>query len=429
MKHEHFRWVVVALLFFITAINYIDRAAISYAIDDIASDFDLTNEQVGLVLGAFGMGYWFTTFLGGIAVDRYGARTILTIAAVAWSLSMGLMGIVSGFFMLYTLRVLLGLGEGPNFPALTRSVADWLPPKERAVALSNALVAVPIALAVGGPIVSELLFYFSWKLTFVLMSGAVVLWIPVWWILFRDTPEQSRFVSPEELKVITSSEDDEEKKHPDNEQEDMSPRQVWRFLLLNRTLLANNWAFFVFGYYLFFFMTWMPRYLHQEYDMDLQQIGWFSILPWLLAALFLWGTGYLSDYIFRKTNRLRLARSYPIWISQVLTACSVIPILVFSDIHIRMVGISLAVGFSMSANSTYYATNVDMAKSRAGTSLGIMDTLFALSGFLAPVVTGWVVSLTGHFHYAFVLLVALSLTSVVVVLLFHQPDRDQKIGA
>ena len=81
----------------------------------------------------------------------------------------------------------------------------------------------------------------------------------------------------------------------------------------------------------------------------------------------------------------------------------------------------------MSANSTYYATNVDMARERAGTSLGIMDTLFALSGFLAPVVTGLVVSITGHYHYVFVLLVALSLISVVVVLLFHQPDRDPQL--
>jgi MFS transporter, ACS family, hexuronate transporter len=152
-----FRWIVIFLLFYITVANYIDRSAIAYAIGGIKSELGLGPTEIGLILGAFGLGYAVTTFLGGIAVDRWGARSVLLVAAILWTASIGVTGFAAGFLTLYIARTVLGVAEGPNFPALTGAVRHWLAPHERAIALGNTLAAVPLALAIGAPVSTQLI--------------------------------------------------------------------------------------------------------------------------------------------------------------------------------------------------------------------------------------------------------------------------------
>ena len=126
MARSRYRWFIVILLFAITVVNYIDRAALSYAIPLIHRDLGLSPAETGAILGAFGLGYAVTTLLGGFAVDRYGARLVLTVAAVLWSLSIGATALATSVSILYAARVLLGVAEGPNFPALTGAVSHCL---------------------------------------------------------------------------------------------------------------------------------------------------------------------------------------------------------------------------------------------------------------------------------------------------------------
>jgi MFS family permease len=204
-----------------------------------------------------------TTLIGGFAVDRYGARLILTIAAVLWSLSIGATALATSVTILYAARVLLGVSEGPNFPALTGAVSHWLSPHERATALANALLAVPLALAIGGPLVTQLLGWLDWRLTFAALFVLSAAWIPLWYFCFRDDPSQSRFVNEAELAHIRKT-DPGMTAAPHAVLKSWPKRDVLKALLTNRTLLANYWAFFVFGYFLFFFMTWLPSYLEQQ---------------------------------------------------------------------------------------------------------------------------------------------------------------------
>lgn len=428
MRRSHFRWIVIALIFSITVVNYIDRSALAYAMGDIARDFGFNARDQGLILGAFGLGYMITTFLGGIWADRYGARITLFTAALLWSLSIGATGLAVGFSMLFLARVTLGVAEGPNFPVLNRAVADWLSGRERAIALSNSLVAVPLASAIGAPVVSELIIHLSWRGMFLVLMLLGLIWLPLWWVLFRDFPEHSRHVNAGELQHIREGQSiHAEKTAAAVHQRRRQMKGVWKFLLTNPTLLANDWAFFVFGYYLFFFLNWLPGYFQQAYHLNLHQIGWFNVLPWLLAALLLWGTGYVSDALLRRTGRLRVARSHPIWISQLLAGLCMLPVMFDHQMLVGLVFISLAVGFSMSANAAFYAVNVDVAQARSGTALGVMDTFFAVAGFLAPAVTGWLVGKSGSFKVAFGLMALLSLSSVLAVLLFHRPDDVQHL--
>jgi len=201
---------------------------------------------------------------------------------------------------------------------------------------------------------------------------------------------------------------------------------VLKALVTNRTLLANTWAFFVFGYFLFFFMTWLPSYLERAYGLNLKTGGLFTVLPWLAAAVVLGLMGRWSDHLLETTGRLRIARSYLIAGTQLVAALAVLPVALTHDLTIAIAGITVAVAASMGANAAYYAVNVDIVPSRAATALGIMDFAFAIAGFLAPAITGWVLNLRGSFTDGFLLMAVLALSSVVVVLALHRPDEDRE---
>ena len=428
MIRTRYRWFIIFLLFAISAVNYIDRAAISYAIPLMQRDLGLSPADTGIILGAFGIGYAITTLVGGFAVDRYGARVVLALAAISWSLSIGATALASGFAVLYAARVLLGVSEGPSFPALTGAVSHWLSPHERATALSNALLAVPLALAIGGPLCTELLGWLDWRLTFAALFILSIAWVPLWYFLFRDDPADSRFVNAAELAHIRTS-DPSVSAAPQAVPKSWPEPGVLKALLTNRTLVANTWAYFVYGYFLFFFMTWLPSYLEQAYGLDLRTVGLFTVLPWLAAVVVTWLLGRWSDHLLKTTGRLRIARSHLIAGSQFVAALAVIPVALTNNLAVAIAGITVAVAASMGTAATYYAINVDIVPQRAATALGIMNFAFAIAGFLAPAITGWVLNLRGSFVDGFLLMTVLALASVLVVLLFHHPDRDREDAA
>ncbi|WP_448589355.1 MFS transporter [Thermodesulfobium sp.] len=427
MSKTNFRWVIMGLVFFITVINYVDRSAIAFAMPILSKLFHLNPEDIGLTLGAFNIGYALMVFVGGLLVDNWGARKVWFWGALIWSASIFSTAFATGFAFLFVVRLLLGLAEGPNFPAMNRVVGDWLPLKERSTALANGLVAVPFALMIGGPIVASLSTIFGWQVMFMILGIVGMIWAPIWLYLFRNFPERSKFVNDEELSYIREgAKVDRSRTSLEIRHEHTSvPKGLWKFLLTNPTLLSNDWAFFVFGYNLFFFMGWLPTFLDKTYHMNVMKIGMFTVLPWALATVLLFLDGRLSDKIYASTKSLRKARSHPIWISQLLSGLSLIPIMLYHDVNIAMIFIALAVGLGMAANPNYYATNIDVIRQRSGTALGIMDFGFAVAGLIASTLTGLIVQLTGSFVGAFGFLLFLNLTSVVSVILFHHPDKEK----
>ena len=236
MNHKHstrFRWVIVALLFFITIINYVDRSSIAYALDNIAQEFHLSHEQCGFILGSFGIGYFLTTFLGGIAADHYGAHKTLTVATILWGVATLLTGFASSFYIVFIARILLGVAEGPSFPCLAKATSDWLPEQERNRALSASLIAVPLALAFGGLISSHLILLFNWRGMYFVLTVATLVWIPIWWIIFRDKPSASKHVNAQERQYIQQA--------PKIKSHITHATHPWRILLRNKTLVSNNY--------------------------------------------------------------------------------------------------------------------------------------------------------------------------------------------
>jgi MFS transporter, ACS family, hexuronate transporter len=239
IKTSHYRWVIAGLIFFITLVNFIDRSAISFVIGQLKAEFHFTDTQFGMILSAFGLGYCLLTAFGGWLVDQWGTRIVWPLAAISWSLCVGLLGLATGFWGFVGLRFFLGVTEGPHFPAMTRSVSDWLPSQERARALSLGLVAIPLSSVAGAPITSYLVADFGWRTMFFAISAIGMIWAVVWYMLFKDKPQDCKFVSEAERKLIGSAKGTQGKSPID-----------WRFLLTHPALMANNAAYFAFGYML-----------------------------------------------------------------------------------------------------------------------------------------------------------------------------------
>ena len=414
-KRSNYRWVVCALIFFITLVNYIDRSSISFVIEPLKKEFNFTDTQFGMILSAFGFGYVLLTTIGGWLVDRLGTRIVWPLAAIGWSLCVAFLGFASGFWNFIALRFLLGLTEAPHFPAMASSIGNWLTPNERARALSFGLVAIPVSSCIGAPILSYLVATCGWRVMFWIISVIGIVWAAVWYYFFTDSPEDSPYVNDAEKKYISDRRTREAK--------EIAPVD-WRFLLTHPALIANNVAYFAFGYMLFFATLWLPGYFLREHNLDLKSVGWYLSVPWLVGAIFLKGGGILSDWLYKKTGSGRIARAHLIWISQAVAGTFFVLLSFADSLVMATLFLSLGLGFGLMSQPSFFSVNIDIAKERAGTAQGINTSCLSLGGIIAPMATGWLIDKTGSYQAAFLLLAATMGVAVVTVILFHHPDRQ-----
>lgn len=418
-SRSNYRWVIASLIFFITLVNFIDRSAISFVIDPLKQEFGFSDAQFGMILSAFGIGYILLTLLGGLLVDVWGARKIWPIAAIGWSVCVGFLGLASGFWSFIIVRFLLGVSEGPHFPAVTRSISNWLSPSERARALSLGLVAIPLSAVVGAPLTSYLVTDFGWRAMFFIISSVGIIWAVAWYWLFRDNPEESPHVNEAEQHYISPPKNKEKKK-------DASIN--WKFVFLHPALIANNIGYFAFGYLLFFATLWLPGYFLSQHGLNLKAVGWYLTIPWLVGAIFLKAGGVLSDYLFKKTGSSRLSRSHVIWSSQLLAALCFVALSFTHSLGMSIFFLSLGLGFGLMPQPAFFSVNIDVAKERAGSAQGVTSSCLSVAGVIAPAITGWLVNVTGNYQGAFLLLAGLTGISVVTVILFHHPDREWSLA-
>lgn len=411
----NYRWIVAGLIFFITLVNFIDRSAISFVIDPLKKEYGFTDTQFGMILSAFGLGYVLLTVLGGYLVDVWGTRIVWPLAAVAWSLCVGCLGFAVGFWSFIWLRFLLGVTEGPHFPAMSSSISNWLSPNERARALSLGLVAIPLSSVIGAPICSYLVADYGWRIMFFIISSVGIIWAGIWYWLYTDRPEDSPYVSQAEVNHIKSG--------ACISQNQCKESLDWRFLLGHPVLIANNIAYFAFGYMLFFATLWLPGYFLHQHGLNLKSVGWYLTIPWLVGAAFLKAGGVISDWLYQKTGSGRIARSHLIWISQLLAAICFVILGFTNSLGFSILFLSLGLGFGLMPQPAFFSINIDIAKGRTGSSQGITSSCLSLAGIVAPVFTGWIIDQTGNYQGAFLLLAAFTVIAVVTVVLFHHPDR------
>lgn len=419
MQIKHSRWLITFIAFCGLIICILDRSALSYAIKPLEAQFHLNNAQFGLLSSAFSVGYLIMVFSGGFLVNSFGAKKVWSITGVVWSIATLLMGLSTGLIMIFLLRFICGAAEGPTGPCIMKSVTTWLPNKEHSRALALVIAANPFSSVIGAPLCTFLLVKFNWEMMFFILGLAGVIWAIVWALMYNDNPEQSKFTTVNELEHI---------KHgqvvaiPVNAT--VKVNQSWTFIIKSRTLLLNNYAFFAFGYLLFFGLSWLPGYLMQQHAINLKELGNLLMLPWLAATVAMLVCGFLSDWLLHKTASLRISRSIIIGVSLILSALSFLPVVISSNMIVIFTFLSLALGLGLGPSSCFYAINSDIAKNKAAISAGIMVACLAIAGIIAPIITGYLSNFTGNFNSAIYIMLAINISAGLLVVLFQNPDKE-----
>jgi ACS family hexuronate transporter-like MFS transporter len=415
---KNFRFVVVFLAFLGVMICYLDRAALSYAITPLSQEFHLNNGQFGLLLSCFGFGYILTNVVGGYIADRIGSKMVWGIAGILWSIATIMFGFATGFLSLLMLRIVLGLAEGPVFPSLSRTINDWLPFDEKAKALSLGLLAIPISAVIGAPISTYLIVTYSWRYLFYFLGIAGIIWSIIWLLIYTNKPKQHKFILSDELQYIENG------KLQTNINIKGDKQDYFYHILTNKTFLVTCYAYFCNGYMKFFIITWLPGYIIQTYNIKLEYLGIWLIIPWFFAAFSLVTNGYLSDKIWQKTHSFRKSRSIIIAISLISTAVFLVPLLRVTTIEMSMLFISIATGLTYMLDSCIYAVTSDLNPRRAGINLAIMNSFFGLSGIIAPIITGYLSLQLHNFKIPILIVALLNLSAGILVVFLHNPDRD-----
>jgi len=380
-----FRWIVCALLFAATTINYIDRQILALLKPALDHDLGWTNAQYGEINSAFQATYAISYVAFGWFIDRVGIRLGYSISIACWSLAAlahGFVGSVRGFFFA---RLALGAGEGGNFPACIKAIAHWFPPRERAFAASLFNSGPNIAAIVAPAIVPWIALRFGWQICFVAAGAAGFAWLFFWVPLYRNEPAASRFVSTGERNLIES----------DRAHTDAAAGQIgWLALFGYRQTWAIVLAKFLTDPVWWFFLIWLPDFFKKTRGLDLKNSWVQLVMIYAIATVLSLGGGWLSgDFIRRGWTTTRARKT-----AMLLFALAVIPV-VFAPqsaewLAVCLIGLAGAAHQAWSA--TIYASTSDMFPRKSIAAIaGISGMAGSVGGIIFPTFAG---KLLDHYH-------------------------------
>ncbi len=417
---KNLRWTIVLLLFLVYMTNYLDRVALSITVPMIEKDLALNAEQFGIIFGSFFFGYAVFNFIGGLAVDKFGATLVMGMAVGLWSLFCGLTAFATGFYSMLILRVLFGMAEGPICASANKMINGWFPKKQAATAMGLLSAGSPLGGAVAGPIVGYLALAFGWRPAFIIIFTIGIVWMVVWFFLAANSPDRSKYVTPEEHTLINQL------KAQDSQQEVSiaGATHTLSYYLKQPIILATAFAFFCYNYILFFFLSWFPSYLVQAHNLNIKSMSLTTMIPWIVGFVGLALGGYISDKIFNITGRLLLSRKIVLVVCLMMAAICVALAGTVSRVVPAVMLMSVSIFFLYVTGSVYWAIIQDVVhQSRVGGASGFIHLIGSISGIIGPVVTGYIVQTTGKFDSAFILAGTIAALGSLLVLVAVKNPR------
>jgi ACS family hexuronate transporter-like MFS transporter len=373
-----YRWVICALLFFATTINYIDRQILSLLKPILDGELGWTSTQFGAINSAFQAAYGASLFFFGWFIDRHGTRIGYAVSIFVWSLAAAGHALVFSIGGFFAARIALGLGEGGNFPAAIKAIAEWFPRRERALATSLFNSGANVGAIIAPAVVPWIALTWGWHWAFVLAGVAGLLWLVAWLPLF-DAPRRSRWVSADELALIESDAAD-----PSSSD---ARTITWGAVLRHREAWSFVAAKFLTDPVWWFFLIWLPDFFKKTRGLDIKSswtllVSIYAIIT-VLSIFGGWVTGFLSSRGWTVTR----ARKTGMFVF----ALAVLPIAFVTKVGdwtaVILIGIAGAAHQAWSAN--LYTTVSDMFPKGAVAKLtGIGGTAGSLGGMAFPLITG-----------------------------------------
>jgi ACS family hexuronate transporter-like MFS transporter len=405
----HVRWTICGLLFLAATINYIDRQVIGILKPTLQAEFGWSELDYGDIVFAFQLAYAIGYVYAGRLMDRLGTKRGFALALAVWSVAamahagavlfggpvaavLGTIGLaysasVAGFI---AARFVLGLGESANFPASLKTVAEWFPRRERALATGIFNAGTNVGALVTPLIVPWLVFAFGWRWAFAVTGAAGFLWLALWWALYDQPDRHPRRGAAERAHIRSDGVE--------------TPAKVpWARLVPHRQTWAYAAGKFLTDPIWWVYLFWIPDFFSRVHGLSLSQLGLPLITIYLAADVGSVGGGWLSSSLLRRGWSVNAARKT----AMLTCALAVVPIVAASRVEslwaaVALISLAAAAHQGWSAN-LFTLPSDTFPRDAVGTVVGIGGMAGAVGGMLIAKVTAYVLEATGSYLPVFVI--------------------------
>lgn len=402
IKVGNFRWTIVALIFFATTINYVDRMVIGILAPTLEKQIGWSEIQYGYIVTAFTAAYAIGLLGIGRLIDIIGTKMGYAFALTGWSIAAMGHALARTVFGFGFFRFALGLFEAGNFPAAIKTVAEWFPKKERAFATGLFNAGSNVGAIVAPLVVPWITLTWGWQEAFIFTGGIGLCWL-IFWFLFYEKPEKHKRLSKKELEYIQTDPPD-------------TPVQIpWRKLLKYK----GTWAFasgkFLTDSAWWFYLFWIPKFLNENYGITLNKIGPPLIIIYVMADVGSIGGGWLSSFFIKRGWSINRGRKT----AMLICALCVTPIAFASqatNVWIAVAFLSLATAAHQGWSANLFTTVSDMFPRKAVASVvGLGGMAGAISGMFIANITGFVLQFTGSYVIPFIIAGSVYLLALFII--------------
>lgn len=398
------RWMVCALLFFATTVNYIDRQVIGLLKPTLSAEFGWSEQDYANIVFAFQAAYAIGLVSVGRLIDRIGVKWGYALAVAFWSLAGMAHAAASSVAGFMAARFALGLGEAGNFPAAVRATADWFPKKERAFATGifnsgSNVGAIVTPLFVAWIVVT---LGMGWQAAFLITGALGFVWLGFWFWLYRPLDGNPRVNAAERAHILS---DPEEPTTPIKWTELIRHRQTWAFAI-GKFMTDPIWWFFLF---------WLPDFFGKNYGLDLKTFGPPLIAIYLLADVGSIGGGWLSSRLIARGWSINAGRKT----AMLVCALCVLPVslAIFAEnlvIAVAIIGLAAAAHQGWSANLFTLASDV-MPRRAVASVVGFGGMAGAVGGMLMAQYVGGILENVGSYTPIFLTFGSIYLIALLII--------------
>jgi ACS family hexuronate transporter-like MFS transporter len=417
---SNIRWIIVALLFFATTINYIDRQVIGLLKPLIQGDLHWDEADYGYIVTAFQMAYALGMIISGRLLDKFGTRIGYSMSIFVWSVGATLHSIMHSVLGFGVVRAVLGFGEAGNFPAAVKTIAEWFPKRDRALATGIFNAGSTIGAIVAPIIVAAVTISLGWRCAFIITGSLGIIWI-LFWYLFYQSPLKHKRITASELSYIQSDHTQEEKTKNKKEMN-------WGKLLRHKQTYAICFSRFITDWVWWFFLFWMPDFLNKTQHLDIKA----SVLPLILIyTMASFGGilgGALSSGFIKAGRTIDFSRKTTI----LICALFALPLIFVAHIQNNWI-VVIMIGFAAAAHqgwaSNIYTVVSDIyPKDTVGTMIGLSGFTGAIGGALSASFVGLLLKFTGSYTLIFAVASSMYMVAWLTLKIFIPKIEEMKLN-
>jgi sugar phosphate permease len=408
------RYQVLGLTVLLYGITYMDRVCMYAAAPVMSRELGFDKLTIGIIFSSFAWGYSLFQVPAGWLADKIGPRRMLSAIVTWWSAFTALTAAGWSLPSFVAIRFLFGAGEAGAFPSATRAFSRWLATSERGFAQGVTHAGSRLAGALTHAVTAVLMTTWGWRFPFLLFGSLGLIWAVIWFLWYRDRPEDHSGVSPSELSWI------QEGKSHSSDQVLLS----WRTLLSDSNMWCLCTMYFCYGYVLWIFLSWLPTYFAEVRGFGLVKSGVSTAIPLLAGTVTNSLGGWLSDRLYVRTQNLRFARRVVAVTGFAVAMVFVTFGVLAHDPKMAILSMSLAVAGLEFTTGVCWAIPLDVAQDHSGTVSGLMNMFGNIGGAISPILVALAVE---RFHSWTPPFVLASFLCLVAGLLWFKIDPNRSV--